>query len=144
MLQARRLLRTLAIIQDLADALLTLPDLGGRNFSHAFTQQPILCPSAEESWKRCFSLGSARANSCCPPAIWVGVSRICKHLAAPMLNSLAPCKPKMEDAYFVLPALKIFLFLADGQWAPVNNKAVLAAAGLVSAAVSIHKIWPAK
>ena len=31
MLQARRLLRTLAVIQDIADALLTLPDLGGES-----------------------------------------------------------------------------------------------------------------
>lgn len=30
MLQARRFLRTLAVIQDIADALLTLPDLGGQ------------------------------------------------------------------------------------------------------------------
>ena len=29
-LEARRFLRTLAIVQDLADALLTLPDLGGK------------------------------------------------------------------------------------------------------------------
>ena len=31
MLQARRFLRTLAVIQDIADALLTLPDLGGES-----------------------------------------------------------------------------------------------------------------
>ena len=29
MLRARRFLRTLAVVQDIADALLTLPDLGG-------------------------------------------------------------------------------------------------------------------
>ena len=29
MLKARRVLRTLAVVQDIADALLTLPDLGG-------------------------------------------------------------------------------------------------------------------
>lgn len=58
MLRARRFLRTLAVVQDIADALLTLPDLG------------------------------------------------------------------------------------EGSLAPVKSKAVLAFAGLVSAAISIHKNWP--
>jgi len=58
LLQARRLMRTLAVVQDIADALLTLPDLG------------------------------------------------------------------------------------SGSYAPVKSKAVLAFAGLVSAAISIHKYWP--
>ena len=32
-------------------------------------------------------------------------------------------------------------FCADGRWAPVQSKAVLALAGLLSAAISIHKTW---
>jgi len=31
LLQARRLMRTLAVVQDIADALLTLPDLGSES-----------------------------------------------------------------------------------------------------------------
>ena len=49
MLRARRLLRTLAVIQDMADALLTLPDLGGE-FRTLLTQRhpsPLYPPSKQ-------------------------------------------------------------------------------------------------
>lgn len=40
-LQARRFLRSLAVVQDIADAMLTLPDLGGE-FSTSFSSTTIL------------------------------------------------------------------------------------------------------
>ena len=88
--RTRRLMRTLALTQDLADLLLTLPDLDG-----ALPAQ----------------------------------------LQSPLFNTSILAKCLSQQTAFCIVG-------ADGRWAPVAHPAVLSAAGLVSAAISIHKNWP--